>query len=72
MKIFKGPNTDVEFICPVCGTGEIEPVTLVGLSGTEADGNMQAVQVHVRCLKLVIAVDEETGKKVMFHAGEIN
>lgn len=72
MRIFKEPNTEGGFVCPICNTGDVEPVTLVGVAGTEEGNNMQAMQVHIKCLQLVIATEKGTNKKVIFHAGEVN
>ena len=72
MRVFKEPNTDIEFVCPICKTSDIKPVTLVGIVGTEEGNNMKAIQVHIDCLQLVMIDDKETGKKVIFHTGEID
>lgn len=52
MRIFEHPNMN-GFICPVCGKSDDKPVTLVGISGTEDGGNMEARQVHVDCIDLI-------------------
>lgn len=52
MRIFEKPNTSAGFKCPICGTGEIKPVTLVSIQGTEQDDIVQAEQVHVDCIEL--------------------
>lgn len=51
MKIFEQPNL-ITFRCPICGTNDKKPVTLVPIYGTEKDGMAQAIQVHVDCLEL--------------------
>jgi len=51
MKIFEHMNTDDK--CPICGTNEDKPVTLIGVVGTEEDNNMEAVQIHIDCLDLL-------------------
>lgn len=72
MRIFREPNVEQGFICPICKTSDKSPVTLVGVSETEEDGRMNAIQVHVDCLQLVVVDLEQEGKnKVIIHAGEI-
>ena len=52
MRIFDHPNL-TNFTCPLCNTNEDYPVTLIGIEGSE-DGNIvEAVQVHIKCLKLL-------------------
>ena len=53
MKIFEHPNM-TEFKCPICNTGDDEPVTLIGIGGTQEGRNIQAEQVHVDCVNLRI------------------
>jgi hypothetical protein len=50
MKIFEHFNQSS--ICPICGTNEDKPATLIGIDGTEDGGNMEALQVHVDCLNI--------------------
>ena len=59
MKIFKEPNlSNPTWRCPICGTRNVEPVTLIPKYGTEKDGNVEAEQVHVSCLQLVLYENE--------------
>jgi len=53
MKIFDHPNM-TNFRCPICGESKDEPVVLVKIAGTEQDGIMEAIQVHVDCLDLTM------------------
>ena len=46
-------NVEAGEVCPVCKTKEDKPITLIGIVGTEEDGNIQAVQVHVDCIDLL-------------------
>lgn len=50
MRIFEHFNTSTK--CPICGTNEDKPCTLIGIEGTEEDGNIEALQVHVHCLDI--------------------
>jgi len=52
VRIFKHPNVSNEWVCPICGTADDKPVTLIGISGTERDNIMQAEQFHIDCLSL--------------------
>jgi hypothetical protein len=69
MRIFESPNLE-GFICPICGTGDDRPVTLVGISDTEQGNNIQAQQVHVECLELRITPMQGTDIMIIYHAFE--
>jgi hypothetical protein len=61
VKIFGHPNPS-NFKCPICGTSEDKPVTLIGIKGTERQNIMQATQYHVDCLDLIVyKKGDETG-----------
>lgn len=51
MRQFKHPNMH-NFQCPICHTSTDQPVVLVGIPGTESDGNMEAQQVHSECYRV--------------------
>lgn len=54
MKIFEHPNTNGNWLCPICKTNENKPVILIGIDDT-IDGNiMQAEQFHVDCIELML------------------
>ena len=53
MRTFDHPNYSFGFECPVCRTDADEPVTLIGIPGTENGGIMEARQVHAECAKLL-------------------
>jgi len=36
--------------CPLCGTSEDKPCTLIPIDGTEDDGNCEAIPVHADCI----------------------
>lgn len=42
-------TTDPVHVCPVCGTNEDAPTVLVGIDGTEDDGNIEALLTHLNC-----------------------
>jgi len=53
MRIFKTGNWSEEGeACPICGTKDKGQVVLVGIDGTENGNNIEAKQVHVKCLNL--------------------
>lgn len=52
MKTFKEGNWSHGTVCYVCKTADKGEVTLIGIEGTEDDGNMQAEQVHTKCIHL--------------------
>ena len=56
MKIFKKANWYVPGTksCPICGTKKEGAVVLIGISGTEEDNTVEARQVHLECLDLMI------------------
>jgi hypothetical protein len=47
-------NTSTDEVCPICKTKEDKPVVLVGMDGTQKDRIIQAIQVHVDCIDLLI------------------
>jgi hypothetical protein len=59
MKIFPNFNLTGQ-PCPVCGTNEDKPCTLIPLAGTERDdGTQEATAVHVECIR--ITASDRTG-----------
>jgi hypothetical protein len=52
MITFDHPNYTGGFECPICKTGANAPVTLIPIPGTEREGIMEAIQVHVECWEL--------------------
>jgi hypothetical protein len=52
MRIWDHPNTSDGWVCPICGTADDKPVTLVGIDGTEKGNIMRAEQFHVDCIDL--------------------
>lgn len=68
MKIFEEPNLDNGWKCPICGTNEKKPVTLIKIAGTEKDGMCEARQYHVSCIDLVEISDKKVYKlRVIIH-----
>jgi hypothetical protein len=51
MRTFTHFNQSGEDVCPVCKTNEDKEVILVPIAGTEEGNNIQAIQVHTRCLQ---------------------
>lgn len=54
MKVFEHPNTSSGWKCPICHTDNDSPITLIPIYGTESGNNIQAKQVHVKCIELAI------------------
>jgi hypothetical protein len=52
MRTFEHPNLDGGWRCPVCKTSADQPVTLVGIPGTEEGDIMRAEQIHAECKML--------------------
>jgi len=52
MRAFEHPNIGADWKCIICGTNTDKPVVLIGITGTEDDGNMQAEQIHLECIEL--------------------
>ena len=52
MKIFKKPNIENGWKCPICNTSKEKEVVLVGIIGTENGNNIQAEQIHLDCIEL--------------------
>jgi len=57
MRVFEHPNM-INFNCPICGANDDDPVVLIGIYGTQEGGNIQAAQVHLKCLELTWYPDE--------------
>jgi hypothetical protein len=55
MRTFKEGNWSHGAVCPICKTADEGEVVLIGIDGTEEGGNMQADQVHMKCLQLRIS-----------------
>ncbi len=52
MRVFKGFN-QVGEPCIICNTKDDKECVLVGIVGTEDDGNMQAKAIHLDCIDLL-------------------
>jgi hypothetical protein len=50
MRIFEKPSEN--FVCPLCGTNDERPVTLVSIDGTQEGKIAEARQYHVDCIAL--------------------
>lgn len=59
MKIFEHPNFSNKEVCLVCKKADDKPVTLIGIIGTEDEGNIQAKQVHIDCLELYVILERK-------------
>ena len=71
MRVFKKGNWDVDRACPICGTKKEGEVVLVGISGTESDGIMKGLQVHLECLDpIVIYADSENKRGIIIQRFE--
>lgn len=51
MRTFEHGNWSNGSQCPICGTADDTEVMLIGILGTEEGNNMQAAQVHTKCLQ---------------------
>lgn len=54
MRSFEHMNMNGEDVCPICKKKEDKPVVLVGIDGTQKDGNIRCMQIHVDCINLLI------------------
>ncbi len=52
MRVFEHPNLE-NFKCPICGTSDDKPVTLIGINGTQEGFNIEANQYHIDCIELI-------------------
>lgn len=52
MKVFKEPNVENDWVCPICKKPTIKEVVLVGIDRTEDGNNTQAEQIHIDCIEL--------------------
>ncbi len=50
MRTFTHPNFAQGQKCPLCNTDSNEEVMLIGIAGTEEGYNLQAIQVHTKCI----------------------
>ncbi len=58
MRTFKEPNLSGDWKCPICKTNDKKEVVLIGIAGTEKDGNMEAEQFHLDCIDLTYFKDK--------------
>jgi len=58
MRVIEKANWEKD-VCPICKTKKDGKVVLVGIVGTQDGKTIQARQVHLDCLELLI--DEEFG-----------
>ncbi len=54
MLIFDEPNISGGWVCPICKTNNIKPVTLIPREETIKGHTAKAEQVHVDCLSLIL------------------
>lgn len=54
MKIFEHSNYSHGHKCIICNTTEDKPVVLVGIVGTQENNVIEAEQIHVDCIELLI------------------
>ena len=58
MRVFKEPNLfNEKWKCPICGTRDVKEVVLIGKEGTQEGHNIQAEQVHLDCIELLLYED---------------
>ena len=58
MRVFKEPNLSNDWKCPICGTNDKKEIVLIGKMGTQKGNNIEAEQVHLGCLDLLIYEDD--------------
>jgi hypothetical protein len=54
MRVFKHPNLSSNWKCPICGLDTNKEVVLIKIRGTEKDNLIEAEQVHLDCLDLML------------------
>jgi len=59
MEIIINPN-DGGWKCKICGTGEIKPITLIPIEGTQKGNRVEAGVYHVDCINLVEINNKKT------------
>lgn len=52
LKSFEHFNQTTKDPCPICKTKNDERTVLIGVDGTEDEGIMEAIQVHLNCIDL--------------------
>ena len=57
--------------CPVCKKNDDKPVVLIGINGTQEDGIIQAVQVHVDCVELIFTSEPSGRPPELFGNGNL-
>jgi hypothetical protein len=70
MRVFEHPNMR-GFKCPICGTKDDKPVTLIAIANTQTGGICEGAQVHVGCLNPVLYLDEGVLFQRFKHKGEL-
>jgi len=64
MRSFTGFNQSGEDKCLICNTNEDCETVLIGVSGTENGGIMEAKQFHLKCIDLTFK--KEGGRQFLF------
>jgi hypothetical protein len=54
MRIFNHFNQSNDDICPICRTNEDKETVLIPIPGTEEGNLLEAIQMHLDCLKHVM------------------
>ena len=53
MRAFKHFNNSGSSLCPICKKNDDKETVLIGIVGTEDDGNIEAAQTHLNCIDLL-------------------
>lgn len=56
MRIFPTFPKGTEHICPICKTADDNPITLIGIHGTQEGNNQEALPVHLECINLQLHI----------------
>ena len=61
MRVFEKPSLSYNWRCPICGKSTEKEIVLVGIRDTEdGNGNMEAKQIHLDCINLILVKGIET------------
>ena len=68
MKVFEHFNQSGNDKCPICETADDKQTVLIGIQGTQRDGIMEAKQVHLDCIELIMSDKSNEYKWFIYQA----
>lgn len=71
MRTFKNFNSYGKSRCPICNSNDDKETVLIGIVGTEKNGNIEAKQFHLECIDLFYYQKENLIAKKIYTCQEM-